>query len=289
LTRPTAACENAQQVFDAITVYFDGSGDSRPGTGTRFIVLAGVGAESKLWPEFAARWQHALERWGPARGVRGCRHLHMVEAAHLTKSFARTAGWTREKVRQLTNELLNECVAPYAAEGRLIGGTCAVDLDAFRTACAERPSLPGKYRDPESICVKAVLGIAESLLVPPEGGYIPDGATAELYFDRGERFLRAMDRVWRKRRHEPRFQHIKRVQTVASTAPGIQLADFMAYQVHQALNRDNAIAATKVKLGPLRGVHHRHFGKPEIEAVFDRALRDEARARSPGRRRYLPG
>jgi hypothetical protein len=269
---------NAPSLPTAIRAYYDGTGSSDPRSGSRYLTLAGYVAERDVWPAFDMLWLNVLEQWDMEKGVEPCEYFHVREAHHLKGHFTPARGWTRERVRALELQLLNDCLAQmvWYYRSRFAGTSCTVHLDGFREAVAEHPDLPEKYHRPEAICVSVLLELAKSMLVPPDGGYVPDEAQIELFFDQKERFLNAIHNTWQRRRREPRFRNIVTMRSVEMRrTPAIQAADMLAAQAHRAYNRGDVASHFLLRVPALSGVHHVDYDKAAIGRMLDKAMKDE--------------
>src|SRR5258705_13447374 len=110
-------------IFVALKCYFDGSS-----TDGRFLTLAAVAANEKLWASLEANWRAWLERGGAS-------YMHMKEAVTCAKEFK---GWPAAKRDGLIYRLAGE-VGRHQGMGRWLGAfTCSVDLTAYGEISSKR-------------------------------------------------------------------------------------------------------------------------------------------------------
>lgn len=218
----------AQPILEiAIRAYLDGSGDSRNRTETH-LTLGGFVGTMRAWVEVDRRWKEMLSRWG-------CGAIHMKDASALRGEFSPAKGWTQEKVRRLENDIANTCLGPVGwatHRDEFYGAHCTVHLADYRRACHDFNLRYGPD-EPEAFCVDRVVTTALAAL--PEDVSAPHGkaGAVELFFDRNERFMRTIDRVWRRHRGDGIFRHIARIECASAEETGIQAADFVAWHARR--------------------------------------------------------
>lgn len=262
-----------------IKAYYDGSGKSDANSGCRFLTLAGYAGTQDAWLFFEERWTRVLARWSARGDVAPIGCLHMADAHHLYQDFAPERGWDEAKVRQLVRDLFNEALSPTCWEFRrtFAGASCTVNLGDFRKARDDRPSLPDKYKDPESICVSVVLDRALGLFIPPgTRSHLPADAEVELVFDQNESFRKTIQRVHDVRKREPVFRNIVNISAANSRrATPLQAADMVAWDAHVAYVHNNPVAWFKLRMPFVRRVVHDYYDEPRIGKMFDAAMRAE--------------
>lgn len=214
----------------AITVkaYYDSSGKSNS-IRNRYLVLGGYIGTPNAWDEFERRWIAVLSS-------QKCAYLHMTEAMALRGEFARSRGWTSERVLKLIAELFNKCLSPIGwanFKGDFRGASCIINLADYRKLKAELPGL----KEPESICVDYVVTIA--LMSMPEDRSLPFGkkGMVELFFDKNETFMHKIDRIWRSKPNKQLQGPLRLVSNIAqsdsSQIAGLQAADLLAWSTNR--------------------------------------------------------
>lgn len=213
----------------AITIqaYYDGSGKSDD-PNARFLTLAGYVGTPDAWQQFKECWDRVLQRYG-------CSYLHMSEACLLQGEFA---GWTKDRVNGLLQDLFNECFSPTGwgnFKGEFYGASCTVNLQDYAKASADVPSR--SLKEPEAICVDYVVRVALKAL--PENLDLPFGkeGRVQLFFDRGESFMRKVDKIWRSKPNGKLEGPLQLVSSIERAnmrdVIGLQAADFLAWDTNR--------------------------------------------------------
>jgi hypothetical protein len=194
--------------------YFDGSGQIGHRS-PRTIVLAGYAASEALWSEFESRWEQML-----ARHNTGSLHMRDIYP-HRDPTTREVLGWQMKRVKAIVydaTQLLNHLDPEHHD---LFGYSCIVYMDDYRRYQQKHP----KVREAEAICVDACVGT----LIAERGQEL---SGLQVYFDRGEPFLRTIDRIWRS----PSTERPAWAERVATIAPvdgerilPIQAADLLAW------------------------------------------------------------
>jgi len=190
--------------------YYDGSWDIDN------LTLCGVAATESIWREFEAKWQDVLQ----AHLVKD-NALHMRDLMGLDGDFSRSEGWNSRRRESLVIDLLNLVGSFRGPSHHLVAYSCTVLLKDWVLAKEALPRLP----DAHSICVNFCVG----------GLHLPLDCSGEeqpilLYFDRNEKFMRTVRRVWERRRKEPGgFKQIRSIETVTRRCYPLQLADMLAW------------------------------------------------------------
>lgn len=202
------------RVHMALQVYYDGSGHDR------CITLCGVAATEDVWKRFEPRWSATLE----AHNVKD-NHLHMCDLMQLTEDFRRENGWDESKRLALLLDLW-KVISEFQAE-HLIAYSCTVMMQDWRRCKEETP----KLCSPQSICVNFCAG----------GLHLHEGGSKEpfpllLYFDKNEKFMHKINRVWqrRRRRRNNIFNQIGTIENADWRFYPIQLADMIAWTMNRA-------------------------------------------------------
>ena len=216
-----------------IVGHYDGSSSDRNGKAVR-VTLAGYAANRQVWREVEAVWRRVLADDSTRPGA-DC--LHMWQANALSDEFSLANGWTKEKVDSLLNDLSNHCLSPYGTrepiEDSLVGAVCTVEIDDYFRAQNECPYLQGMT--PEEVCVNYLAEVALGLLPEDPNGHMGKSGSVEMYFDRGERFMRTIYRPWQQhRRKSGSLKLIHKIEQARSEDfVGLQAADFLAWHTNR--------------------------------------------------------
>lgn len=214
----------------AIQAYYDSSGKSKD-SNTRFLTLAGYVGTPNAWRRFEELWNNVLQRWD-------CSYLHMSDAYLLRKEFAKSKGWTQERVNGLLRDIFNECLSPTGwrdFKDEFYGASCTVNLEDYTKASADMPS--HSLKEPEAICVDHVVTVALRAL--PENLNLPLGkeGRVELFFDKGEPFMHKVDRIWRSKPNNRLKGPLQLVSSIVAAdmreVIGLQAADFLAWHTNR--------------------------------------------------------
>jgi len=144
----------------------------------------------------------------------------MSDAMSLKGHFSRARGWNEEKVNRLVVDLL-KVMSDHNNHGFQFR-SCTALRDDYERAKREYPTL----RPIEAICVNYCVG----------GLAVPKDHEVMLYFDRGEPFMKQINRVWLRQRRlrKPGWaQQTRNIIPVDSGTYAIQAADFIAWSVNR--------------------------------------------------------
>lgn len=216
-----------------IVGYYDGSSGYLDGKAVR-VTLAGYAAKPDVWRGVEDVWRRVLAD-DSARPEAAC--LHMWQANALSDGFSLAKGWTKEKVDSLLNDLSNHCLSPYGTrepiEDSLVGAVCTVEIDDYLRAQNECPYLRGMT--PEEVCVNYLAEVALRLLPEDRNGRMGKSGSVEMYFDRGEKFMRTIYGPWQQ--HRRRSGSLRLIDKIASAksedSVGLQAADFLAWHTNR--------------------------------------------------------
>jgi hypothetical protein len=221
-------------VSGEIVGYYDGSsGSDRNGKGVR-ITLAGYAATPEIWREVESVWRRVLADNSTRPEAD---YLHMWQANALSDEFALAKGWTKDKVDSLLNDLSNRCLSPYGTrepiEESLVGAVCTVEIDDYLRAQNECPYLQGMA--PEEVCVNYLAEVALKLLPGDPSGHMGKRGSVDMYFDRGERFMRTIYGPWQQHRKKSgSLKLINKIEQASSErVVGLQAADFLAWHTNR--------------------------------------------------------
>jgi hypothetical protein len=265
-----------------LKAHFDGS--HQPWDGG-LLTLAGLAASEVLWPDFDASWLDML-------GRHGLKWWHSADAMSLrSDEFLRVgaARWDRlraEAAFGALSELITDFwKAPLIRDVRRQKGpqivTCAVDLEGYRAARQRKPWL----RSAEAICVHVCVG---SLVIQRE-----DDVPIALYFDRGERFMKEVEQVWRKDQKRPELIWPRQVGTIEpldwQRSYALQAADLLAWSTNRQCRVAGEGAWGASFFQGLNRIHAFH-GQAEIKAEYTREGERERllRQQRTGRQTVFP-
>ncbi|HEX4769356.1 MAG TPA: DUF3800 domain-containing protein [Bryobacteraceae bacterium] len=202
--------------------YYDGSGKSDD-KNCRLLTLAGYCGEGSEWDAFRHAWIEILKKHN-APEEHGDPYMHMVDATSLNKGFSKTHGWTKPKVGQLVLDLFR--VLRDFGFDRLRGVCCPVALSDWRRAASQfKHPFPDSA---ESLCVE--LCIRNTVIINPNDAGKPK--IVQLYFDRGEDFMKKIYRTWTNAPESKRQgwqRQTESIGTVTRLCPGVQAADVIAW------------------------------------------------------------
>jgi hypothetical protein len=198
-----------------LKVYLDGSGKASD-PACHYITLASIFASDAVWTAFVARWSAVLEEHRVS-------YSHMNELLRGAGPFAR---WDDRQKIAFVKDLLN-CLS-HEDRASFIGCSLTVCLDDYR-------KLAGRNVKPvEAICVDVCMTYAF--------GH-PDfqNGCAEVFFDRGERFMHWMKRIWSENTKNASLW-ARYISTIApvdmSKVIPIQAADLLAWAANRYYNSE---------------------------------------------------
>lgn len=197
-----------------LKVYCDGSGKSKE-VKCRFLTLAGIMASDDYWREFESKWETVLEKYSVP-------YSHMRKLLRGEEPFH---GW-RDRTKQLfVGDLLN--VLGTLDHRDLVASTLTINLDDYRQLAIGG----NRIRPAEAVCGDYVMTHAFRHPRFSEG-------RAEILFDRGESFIKYVERIW-SRNKDNASSWASYVVTVAPAdmkkVLPIQAADLLAWSA----NREN--------------------------------------------------
>jgi len=194
----------------AMKVSFDGSQFEN-----KVMSLAGIAGNETVWREIEDAWSAVLED----RGNLAC--MHMTDAMAFKGKFK---GWPTSGRDFLVNGLL-DVFDHYAHDPRLMSSSATVDLVAHKLSQRER-----NHPSPARLCIRFALPhILEWYESSPEHPL----EQVELYFDRGEQFMRHIKADWESREMRRRYPAWEIVAIIAEVAMenscAVQMADMIAW------------------------------------------------------------
>lgn len=235
-----------------ILAYFDSSGKPND-PNCKFVTLAGYIGTPGAWHEFKDSWLKVLTRWN-------CPYFHMNEAFMGNGVFK---GWTKEAVKQLYADLLNECFSPIGWEkyrDQFWGASCTINLVDYRKVKSEMSNL----KTPEMICNNFLITMALKAL--PENKQKPYGkdGSVKLYFDKGESFMNPISKVWGAKTGSRLLSLVDVISCLEMREEiGIQAADHLAWSTHRVYS-----SGPEDILGIMVG-YSRFLATPNFEQYYD--------------------
>ncbi len=195
----------------ALKIFLDGSGQSEDAS-NRFLTLASIMASDDSWSTFEPEWSAALKRHGVP-------YSHMKE---LLRGEGPFYGWEDRAKIAFVKDLFN-ALGQMERED-FIGCTLTVDLGDYRKL-ARNPSV----EPAEAVCVDFVMNhaFAHSRFA---------GGRAEIFFDRDESFIKYLERVWSRNKHNA-SSWAAYISTVAPVEMyevlPVQAADLLAWSANR--------------------------------------------------------
>jgi len=206
------------RVLVALRAYYDGCSDEQR---REAVTLCGVAATETVWTEFEPLWEAVLQKH-----LVKDRILHMTDLMSFQKNFSRDNGWDAKQRHALLADLFN-VMGHFDEHKHLAAYSCTVLLNDWVRAKRKIP----KLQSAESMCVNVCVG----------GLHLPLECANEirpilLYFDRGEKFMHKINRVWqrRKRLRGTLFGQIRSIEPANAEYYPIQAADILAWIVNHA-------------------------------------------------------
>lgn len=211
-----------------IKVHCDISFDGNPpgnAKGTRHVpktyVFAGVIADPSTWASVERKWKQ----------VNGAYHVPRFHAAHLNARTHEYEGWSRNKQKQYSGELLDIL----AAQGKRIEAvTCGMLADEYRVVIS--PEGQRKLGAPYLACFNSCISLLAMAL--DKLNYPPDDQLAVL-LDADEGYTDAIS-SFLSMKSNPAFQHRSRLATCAvacmEDVVSMQPADLVAYEAFRRLH-----------------------------------------------------
>lgn len=195
-----------------LQIFLDGSGKSDD-PHCRFLTLAGVAAEERVWSEWSERWRKILGEYG-------------VEYSHMRELFQKGKGpfqgWDHERKRKFVLTLLQSL--SFKDRIKLICTSLTVDLAAYRSL-AVRPDV----KPSEAVCVDFCM---TQLFAHPHFGE----ARTDVVFDGNENFQRYLNQTWSRKKSNPDslLSSIRLVPPPEMRkTPPMQAADLLAWAANR--------------------------------------------------------
>ena len=192
------------------------------------MTLAGIAASDRYWTRFEKDWQAMLSHRNPP-----ATHLHMSPLVAQQKPFSQREGWTgdgRIKFVQAAMDVLQQC-----PKNEFRAFVCRINVTARERLLGENCAIP----DPALIAVEWVTGSAIDWHTKPNRIEL-----INLYFDRGETFMRKIRSRWEQHRTKGRgvakdlfWDRINEIEACdAAERPGVQAADLVAWATTRGLS-----------------------------------------------------
>ncbi len=220
---------NRDRIHMAFQAYYDGSGKAD----LPAMTLTGVAAPEELWQRFEPLWVDALDR-----NTVPDRDFHMTDLMAKPRR-GKLADWDDRRVEALLTDLWN-VFGRFRTED-LAAYSCTVFFDAHKQAKQLIPAL----RSPEAICVDYCVGSLQ--LTKQQLASEPKPIL--LYFDRKEKFMHTVNRVWLQGKKHPtgRPSQVRNIIVAdRSYYYPIQAADMLGW----IINRNRLNAARRGKAQP---------------------------------------
>lgn len=194
-----------------VRAYYDGCGHSNDNA-TKILTLSGIVSTDQLWPEFESKWRDMLR-------CHNIRQVHMTDLMALQGEYKE---WDETRQQALVRDAFN-VIGGFRGK-HLWARSASVPLSDYRKARKTIANL----RAPEAICVNFCFGGPN---LPPD--YAGRERCILLHFDRGEKFMHTVNRVWQKFKKEPNAGWPRQVLDIVSTNAvscyPIQAADILAW------------------------------------------------------------
>lgn len=206
-------------IFVALKSYFDGAvgfaGDDKTAT-PKCMTLTCLAADETVWKELEPAWE----------GVRKARgnplYLHMTDAMSLEGEVY--GNWNADDRDYLLDGLWG-VLQQFGKNPRLHSFTCSIDLVAY-----ERWKKIKNHPSPARLCVRYAF---PDMLKWYCSFSDPILDLMDLYFDRGESFMRHLDADWKSKRIRSQYPVWNLIRTIAPvdmrTTPPIQMADMICW------------------------------------------------------------
>jgi len=194
----------------AVKSYFDGS--ELP---NKAITLAAIAADEITWSELEARWEELrISRGSPP-------YIHMTDLMTLHGIYK---DWSRDDRDYLVDGLLNVLLS-YRGNPNIFSFTCSVNLLDYESVRGEK-----RLPTPERMCARMVFPHVINWY-----SELPrlDIGGVEVYFDRGEKFMRHIEQDWRSKEIKSRYPGREVVssigQAIMEKTPALQITDVVAW------------------------------------------------------------
>ena len=243
----------------SLRAYQDSAGKNEKNSDSRFLTLASLFGTEASWPELERAWVEVLENHQAPTTHDGYRYFHSVEAFHQNNGYQ---DWGKDRVTRLVSDLLR--VIGNASRDDLFSASCSVSLPEYRQVKKEIPTL----RKPEQICLDFCMGSVFSHPRSAEN-------KIELFFDRGEKFLRIINPLWDSKDRRRRAWWADRVMQIGPVDmeknPAVQAADLWAWLANRYWTKGyndrwgGMLALTFI----LRPHFHVMLGQKEILELFE--------------------
>jgi hypothetical protein len=151
--------------FEVVSIALKGYSDGSGAPEKRYLTLGGMSGTFEAWSDFERRWEQAVSPWqapssGPTFSV-----WHSKHAFHLNGEFSHERGWTHKEVSKVFQSIFNQCLSPicYHRRSDFCASTAIIDMDDYRRACLEFPTLE-KTKPAHALLVDFVVSQGLSLL-----------------------------------------------------------------------------------------------------------------------------
>jgi hypothetical protein len=219
---------NERLRFMTLVGYYDGSGNTGD-KNCKVLTLGGFCGEAKAWETFEDMWLKCLRDHG-APEKDGVPYFHTKDAVALRRGFSKHKGWNDARVNTLVNGLFRVFGK---AQPMLKGAVFPVLIKDFEKAAAEFtfPHLDSV----EALCVDGCL----TNTVHPNLSEAASSDIVKLYFDRTEKFMHKVRRVFEKAKRSQRTNKgwVRQTALIAPLdmhkTPGLQAADLAGWTTNR--------------------------------------------------------
>ncbi|MGA2965104.1 MAG: DUF3800 domain-containing protein [Terriglobales bacterium] len=184
----------------------------------------------------------------------------MTDLMCFSRNFSRRHGWDEIRRKSLLMGLFNVIGSFRGASYHLLARSCTVLLDDWRLAKEKLPVLPS----PEAMCVNFCVG---GLYLPKE--CVDEEKPVLLFFDRNEKFMHTVRRVWERRKKRPgKFGQIGTIRQISSVHYPLQIADLLAWIVNRQRPHVQEQFVDSLRMMAILTVEHPSL-RYDLETIFD--------------------
>jgi hypothetical protein len=232
-----------------LRVYYDGSWDKDS------LTLCGVAGTESVWQEFAPKWEGVLRKHLVKDNI-----FHMHDLMCFSGNFSREHGWDGVRRKSLITVLINVIGSFRDPSHPLVAYSCTVLLNDWRLAKEKLSKLP----PPEAMCVNfCVMGLHLPMVCANERKPIL------LCFDRKEKFMHTVRRVWERRRKQPgKFRQIRTIDKIDSRSYPLQVADLLAWIKNRSRPHAQEAFVDSLRVAALLMIKHSSVYY-DLERVFE--------------------
>lgn len=227
-----------------LKTYFDGSCKSGHEQ-CQFLTLGGIFAADPIWVGFKSKWCEALKR----------HHVPYSHMRELLGNYGPFTGWSECQKVDFVLDLLR-CLT-HEGRGNFIACSSTVYMPDFRRIATGRAVKPA-----EAVCI--------DFCMTHVFGH-PDfvNGRAEVFFDKGEEFIRWLERIWSKNKSNASSwaAYISKVAPAEMIeAVPIQAADLLAWGANRRYSSTNQEFWKSIQWSSFIAMDHYHklYKEPEL-------------------------